>query len=132
VGASPPEQIARVKLGAVRRPLRVRQPSPNFTQLRRWLLTKDELRSFLDAIPSLKYRAALMAAYAGGLRLSEVLHLRVQDIDSKNMRLFVHQGKGRVDRVVMLSNNLLVVLRAYWTVFRPPTSSFPAGRRISR
>ena len=89
------------------------------------LLTKDELHSFLDAIPSLKYRAALMAAYAGGLRLSEVLHLRVQDIDSKNMRLFIHQGKGRVDRVVMLSEKLLVVLRAYWNIFRPSILLFP-------
>jgi integrase/recombinase XerD len=100
-------------------------PFPRAQVKRPVLLTKDELRSFLDAIPSLKYRAALMAAYAGGLRLSEVLHLRVQDIDSKNMRLFVHQGKGRVDRVVMLSNNLLVVLRAYWTVFRPSNLLFP-------
>ncbi len=82
-------------------------PFPRAQVKRPVLLTKDELRSFLDAIPSLKYRAALMAAYAGGLRLSEVLHLRVQDIDSKNMRLFIHQGKGRVDRVVMLSEKLL-------------------------
>lgn len=100
-------------------------PFPRAQVKRPVLLTKDELHSFLDAIPSLKYRAALMAAYAGGLRLSEVLHLRVQDIDSKNMRLFIHQGKGRVDRVVMLSEKLLVVLRAYWHVFRPSTLLFP-------
>lgn len=100
-------------------------PFPRSQLKRPVLLTKEELRSFLNAIPSLKYRAALMTAYAGGLRLSEVLHLRVQDIDSKNKRLFIHQGKGRVDRVVMLSEKLLVVLRAYWKIFRPSFFLFP-------
>jgi site-specific recombinase XerD len=100
-------------------------PFPRSQSKRPVLLSKEELRSFLIAIPSLKYRAALMTAYAGGLRLSELLHLRVQDIDSKNKRLFIHQGKGRIDRVVMLSEKLLVVLRAYWKIFRPSFFLFP-------
>lgn len=100
-------------------------PFPRSQSKRPVLLSKEELRSFLDAIASLKYRAALMTAYAGGLRLSEILHLRVQDIDSKNKRLFIHQGKGRIDRVVMLSEKLLVVLRAYWNIFRPSSLLFP-------
>ncbi len=100
-------------------------PFPRSQSKRPVLLSKEELCSLLAAVPSLKYRAALMTAYSGGLRLSELLHLRVQDIDSKNKRLFIHQGKGRIDRVVMLSEKLLTVLRSYWNVFRPSVLLFP-------
>jgi site-specific recombinase XerD len=67
----------------------------------------------------------LMTAYAGGLRLSEVLNLKVSDIDSKAMVVRIDQGKGKKDRYVMLSKRLLETLRAYWQISRPRNLLFP-------
>jgi integrase/recombinase XerD len=99
------------------------------------VLSLDELTRFFAAITNLKHRAILMTAYAAGLRLSEVTHLRVADIDSQRMVIRVRQGKGQKDRYVMLSQNLLVVLREYWRVARPQDYLFPGvqpDRPISR
>ena len=57
--------------------------------------------------------------YGAGLRVSEITHLRVQDIDSEQMRIFVHQGKGDKDRYTLLSQRNLVLLREYWKQYRP-------------
>jgi site-specific recombinase XerD len=86
---------------------------------------------FLDALQNPKHRALLMTAYAGGLRLSEVARLRVEDIDAARMVLHVRQGKGDKDRDVMLSPRLLAVLRAYWATYRPKPYLFP-GRQPDR
>src|SRR5262249_20184550 len=69
--------------------------------------------------------------YAGGLRLSEVVHLRAEDIDSARMVIHVRQGKGHKDRDVMLSPRLLTVLREYWAIDRPRPYLFP-GRAPDR
>jgi site-specific recombinase XerD len=67
----------------------------------------------------------LQVAYACGLRLSELLHLQVRDIDSQRMVVVVRQGKGRKDRLVPLSVRLLQELRAYWRHYRPALWLFP-------
>ena len=95
------------------------------------VLSTDEMARFLDALKNPKHRALLMTAYAGGLRLSEVAHLRVEDIDSTRMVIHVRQGKGQKDRDVMLSPRLLTVLREYWKVCRPRPFLFP-GRKPDR
>ena len=95
------------------------------------VLSQDEVSRFFENLPNLKYRAILMTAYATGLRVSEVVSLRVTDIDSQRMMIRVEQGKGRKDRYVMLSPNLLELLRAYWKVARPSNYLFP-GRRPDR
>jgi integrase/recombinase XerD len=87
--------------------------------------SQDEVSFFLASIPNLKYRAILMTTCAGGLRISEVVSLRVTDIDSQRMVIRIEQGKGRKDRYVMLSPNLLEFLRAYWRVARPTHWLFP-------
>lgn len=95
------------------------------------VLSADEIVSFLEAVSSLKCRAALTTAYAAGLRASEVAGLRVADIDSARGVIIVRQGKGGKDRNVMLSPQLLGVLRAYWRLARPRTFLFP-GRDEDR
>lgn len=89
------------------------------------VLGRDEVIAFFEAIRSLKYRTVLMTAYAGGLRVSEVTRLKVTDIDSQRMVLRIEQGKGQVDRYVMLSPKLLKILRQYWQVGRPQFWLFP-------
>ena len=66
-----------------------------------------------------------MTAYASGLRVSELVALRVQDIDSARMMIHVRQGKGHKDRYVKLSSRLLEVLRVYWRSRRPAEWLFP-------
>ena len=75
------------------------------------VLSPEEVARLLDAAPGLKYKAALSVAYGAGLRATEVVSLKVSDIDSKRMIIRVEQGKGRKDRNVMLSPHLLELLR---------------------
>jgi site-specific recombinase XerD len=91
-------------------------------------LSREEVGRLLAAVPGLRERAAMEVAYAAGLRLSEVLHLKVSDIDSERMILRVEQGKGKKDRNVMLSPALLDTLRAYWRQSRPQVWLFPGHR----
>lgn len=95
------------------------------------VLSADEVVRFLEAVPSLKARAALTTAYAAGLRVSEVIGLRVGDIDSGRMLIRVERGKGGKERYVMLSEQLLGILRTCWRLARPAHWLFP-GRDASR
>jgi integrase/recombinase XerD len=95
------------------------------------ILSPAEVHQFFQAVTGLKHRATLMTAYAAGLRVSEVVALRIDDIDSRRMVLRVRQGKGRKDRYVMLSPRLLEILRAYWKAARPKQWLFP-GRVPNR
>jgi len=90
--------------------------------------SKEELLRFFSSVESPKYRALFMTIFAAGLRVSEVTRLRVSDIDSSLMLIRVHQGKGRTDRYVMLSEKLLPVLRSYWQAYRPKLWLFPSSR----
>ena len=89
------------------------------------VLSADEVVRFLEAIPSLKSRTALTTVYAAGLRVSEVVLLKIADIDSQRMVIRVAQGKGQKDRYVMLSPKLLETLRSYWSTARPKEWLFP-------
>jgi len=95
------------------------------------VLSADEVVQFLEAVPSLKNRTALTTAYAAGLRASEAAHLKVADIDSRRMVIRVEHGKGGKDRYVMLSAQLLGILRTYWRLAHPKHWLFP-GRDDSR
>ena len=78
------------------------------------VLSANEVAQLLSAATSLKAKAALSVAYGAGLRASEVVHLKVTDIDSERMVLRIEQGKGLRDRNAMLSPALLTLLRAWW------------------
>ena len=95
------------------------------------ILSADEVVRFLEAVPSLKTRTALTTAYAAGLRASEAVSLKVADIDSSRMLIQVRHGKGAKDRTVMLSPQLLEILRTYWRLARPREWLFP-GRDESK
>jgi integrase/recombinase XerD len=95
------------------------------------VLTQEEASRLLDAAPSAKYKAALSVAYGAGLRASEVLSLKVSDIDSARMVLRVEQGKGRKDRHAMLSPILLGILREWWRIGRPRAWLFPGQNPVN-
>jgi len=83
------------------------------------LPTKEELDAIFTNTNDLKFRTIFMTAYGSGLRVSEVANLRVKDIDSKNMRILVRQGKGNKDRYAMLPQRTLILLREYYKLYRP-------------
>jgi site-specific recombinase XerD len=83
------------------------------------ILTKDELRRIFESASTLRNKAMIMTLYGGGLRLSEICKLRVSDIDSESMRIFINHGKGGKDRYTILSQTNLEILREYWREYRP-------------
>ena len=104
-------------------------PYPRFEKRLPVVLSKTEVAALLQAVSNLKHRALLTTLYATGLRVSEVTHLVVTDIDSGRMIVQVRQGKGRKDRFVMLSPTLLTLLRQYWKAYQPRHWLFPGQNR---
>jgi integrase/recombinase XerD len=95
------------------------------------VLSQEEVARLLEAAPGLKVKAALSVAYGAGLRVSEVVALKVSDIDSERMTLRVERGKGQRDRYVMLSPQLLELLREWWRAARPQAWLFPGQNPIN-
>jgi site-specific recombinase XerD len=103
-------------LVATRRPHTVRE-----------VLSVEEAARLLEAAPDIKHKAALGVAYGAGLRVSEVAHLKVDDIDSARMLIRVEHGKGGRDRNAMLSPQLLELLRLWWREGKRRGVMFPHG-----
>ena len=82
------------------------------------VLTKEELSAFFNCVDDFKFKTIFMLAYGSGLRIGEIANLRVEDIDSKKMRIFVREGKGNKERYTMLSKQSLEMLRIYWLKYR--------------
>jgi integrase/recombinase XerD len=91
------------------------------------ILSIEEVTCLIESAGGLKYKAALSIAYGAGLRASEVVHLKVSDIDSQRMVLRVEQGKGKKDRYAMLSPALLELLRAWYRHARSQRMILPGG-----
>ena len=100
-------------------------PMPKASQTLPVILSPDEVRQFLGCVPRRKGRTVLTVCYAAGLRISEAVSLKPADIDSQRMMIRVEQGKGQKDRYVMLSEQLLKILREWYRFARPTVWMFP-------
>lgn len=89
------------------------------------VLSPEEVALLLHCVANFKHKVLLSVAYGCGLRVSEIVRLKVADIDSARMLIRVEQGKGRSDRFVMLAPDLLVILRQWWRATRPRGWLFP-------
>jgi site-specific recombinase XerD len=98
-------------LGNIPRPMKEKK-LPN-------VLSLDEVTRVFDAVENLKHKALLMVAYAGGLRVGEVVRLRIEDIDGDRNMTHVRGAKGRKDRYTLLGSTALAVLREYWKEHHP-------------
>ena len=98
---------------------------PKRTQKIPELLTRREVRALITACDNVKHRSMLLTCYGCGLRVSELVSLKVQHIDGERGLLRVEQGKGAKDRLVAMSRGLLQVLREYWLFVRPRLWLFP-------
>src|SRR6266404_2633810 len=105
----------------MKRPWEVEEvlPMPKKPQRLPIILSPEEVRQFLSCVPRRKARTVLTVSYAAGLRVSEAIALKPTDIDSQRMTIRVTQGKGAKDRDVMLSEQLLTILRDWYRVARP-------------
>ena len=104
-------------------------PSPRRPGTLPAILSRVEVERLIAHAHNAKHRTMLLTTYAAGLRLTEVLHLRVADIDSARMTIRVEQGKGGQDRYTVLSRRLLEALRVYWRGARPTPWLFPSAHR---
>ncbi|MEM7371787.1 MAG: tyrosine-type recombinase/integrase [Bacteroidota bacterium] len=94
-------------------------PRPKRPQKLPNALSEEEVRRLISVIDNLKHTCIIMMIYSAGLRLSEVVNLRISDINSSQMRIFVKGGNGKKDRHVGLSEKILLRLRAYYKLYRP-------------
>ena len=83
------------------------------------VFSESEVLAIIKASDNLKHKTILCLAYAGGLRVSEIINLKIIDVDSKRMVIVLRQAKGKKDRIVMLSEKLLVMMRAYFREYKP-------------
>ena len=83
------------------------------------VLTKEELSAFFNACDNYMYKTIFMMIYGSGLRVSEAVNLKIEDIDSKKMRIFVRAGKGGKDRYTVLPKTSLEMLRKYYKMYKP-------------
>ena len=83
------------------------------------IFSSEELEHLFTVLSNQKHKTLLMTAYAAGLRVSELVNLKLADVDSKRMMIRVQQGKGMKDRYTILSKRLLKELRIYWKMYRP-------------
>jgi integrase/recombinase XerD len=104
-------------------------PYPRHSKKLPTVLSHEEVARLLQAVRQPKHHAVLATIYAAGLRISEALSLKVSDIDSERMVITVREGKGRKDRTVMLSPQLLALLRRYARQTSPSGWLFPGRRR---
>ena len=82
------------------------------------VLTKEELSTFFNACENYMYKTIFMMIYGSGLRVSEAVNLRIEDIDSRKMRIFVRAGKGGKDRYTVLPKTSLEMLRKYYKMYK--------------
>jgi len=83
------------------------------------VFSKHEISLLFNSVKNLKHKLILITAYSAGLRINEVCHLKINDIDSDRMQIRVSKGKGKKDRFTLLSPNTLTLLRTYYKQYRP-------------
>ena len=92
------------------------------------VMSASEIKALIDGVKNIKHRTIIMLLYSSGMRLSEIARLKIVDIDSKNMRIKVVQGKGAKDRYTILSEQVLQELRAYYIIYKPKEYLFNGSR----
>ena len=91
------------------------------------VFSREEVKNILDVTHNIKHKALLMLIYSSGLRANKAATLKISDIDSSNMKIFVNKGKGNKDRYTILSKIALNILRTYWKEYKPQEYLFPGS-----
>jgi len=94
------------------------------------IIDSENLLSSISKIKNLKHKAIISLAYSVGLRVSEVINLKIEDVDSKRMIILIKNAKGKKDRIVPLSNNVLKLLRIYYKKYKPVVYLFNGQKKL--
>ena len=98
------------------------------------VMSAGEIKTLINSVTNIKHRTIIMMLYSSGMRLCEIAALKITDIDSKLMRIKIVQGKGAKDRFTILSQQVLIELRAYYLIYKPKQYLFNGdkpGKRYS-
>ena len=98
------------------------------------VMSTEEIMKLINGVQNIRHRTILMLLYSTGMRVSEIANCRIADIDSKNMRIKIVQGKGCKDRYTILSQQVLLELRAYYLIYKPKEylfNGYRPGKRYS-
>lgn len=106
-----------------------KMPRPKRAHKLPQVLSQEEVYLILSSVENIKHQTMLFLVYAAGLRVSEVVRLKVSDIDSKRKLIRIQQSKGQKDRYVMLSEVALLQLREYYKLYKPETWLFQSGTK---
>lgn len=93
-------------------------PRPLVEQKQPDILSVEEMQAMINSIENLKHKTIVCLMYSCGLRVSEVINLKIKDIDNRNNKISIKNGKGKVDRIVMLDLSILELMRKYWSVYQ--------------
>jgi site-specific recombinase XerD len=105
-----------------------RLPRPRKEKKLPVVISREDVTLLLEAVSNIKHRAILMLVYSAGLRVSEVVKLKPEDIDTERKLIHIRGGKGRKDRYTLLSDVALVALREYWQAYRPEDWIFSGSK----
>lgn len=103
-------------------------PRPKVEQKQPDILSTDEIQNMINSVNNLKHKSIICLMYSVGLRVSEVINLKIKDIDSHNKKINIKNGKGKIDRVVMLDDSVLNLIRSYWQVYKTKTYLFEGAK----
>lgn len=103
-------------------------PRPKSEQKQPDILSVDEMQSVIDSFSNLKHKTIVCLMYSCALRVGEVTNLKVKDIDSKLNKITIKNGKGKVDRIVMLDNSILELIRKYWIEYQTKEYLFEGSK----
>lgn len=115
----------------VKMPKKVKRiPYPKRTKTLPRVIDSEHLKTTVENIRNLKHKAILSVAYSCALRISEVINLKIENIDSKRMLIHIHNAKGKKDRIVKLSDNVLHILREYFKEYKPEIYLFNGADKL--
>lgn len=98
------------------------------------VMTKAEILKLINGVDNIKHRTILMLLYSTGMRVSEIANCKIADIDSANMRIKIVKGKGAKDRLTIMSQQVLLELRAYYIIYKPKDflfNGYQGGKKYS-
>ena len=103
-------------------------PRPKVEQKQPDILSTEEMQSIINSFTNLKHKAIVCLMYSCAMRVGEVTNLKVKDIDSKLNKITIKNGKGKIDRIVMLDNGLLELIRKYWIEYQTKEYLFEGAK----
>lgn len=103
-------------------------PRPKVEQKQPDVLSVDEFQRMVNFTKNIKHKAIICIMYSCALRVGEVINLKIRDIDTSNNKIQIKNGKGKVDRIVMLDSSVLKLLRDYWKIYQTKTYLFEGAK----